>query len=88
MKALVAYARNRAHVASLGGRYFGMDRDKRWDRTEKWYKAAVKGLGPQATDPLEVIRAAYERNVTDEFIEPHVILKDDGPSRRCATETR
>jgi len=79
MKALIAYARDRAHVASLGGRYFGMDRDKRWDRTEKWYKAAVKGLGPQATNPLEIIRAAYERNVTDEFIEPHVILKDGRP---------
>jgi 2,3-bisphosphoglycerate-independent phosphoglycerate mutase len=79
MKELIAYARDRAHVASLGGRYFGMDRDKRWDRTEKWYKAAVKGLGAQATDPLEVIRSAYDRNVTDEFIEPHVIVKAGRP---------
>ena len=79
LKALIAYARDRAHVASLGGRYFGMDRDKRWDRTEKWYKAAVKGLGPQASGPLDVIRAAYDRNVTDEFIEPHVIVKDGRP---------
>src|SRR5688572_21144061 len=49
MQQLLAYATTRAHVASLGGRYYGMDRDKRWDRTEKWYQAAVKGLGPQAT---------------------------------------
>jgi 2,3-bisphosphoglycerate-independent phosphoglycerate mutase len=76
---LLAYARNRAHLASLGGRYYGMDRDKRWDRTEKWYLAAVKGLGPQATDPLDVIRRAYDRNVTDEFIEPHVIVRDGRP---------
>src|SRR5205085_4831902 len=50
--------------------------DKRWDRTEKWYRVAVKGMGPQASDPLDVIRQSYERNVTDEFIEPHVIMKD------------
>jgi 2,3-bisphosphoglycerate-independent phosphoglycerate mutase len=79
MQQLIAYARGRAHVASLGGRYFGMDRDKRWDRTEKWYLAAVKGRGPQATNPLEVIRGAYDRNVTDEFIEPHVIVRDGRP---------
>ena len=76
---LLAYARNRAHIASLGGRYFGMDRDKRWDRIEKWYKAAVKGTGPQAADPLEIIRQSYERDVTDEFIEPHVLLKEGRP---------
>jgi 2,3-bisphosphoglycerate-independent phosphoglycerate mutase len=79
MQQLLAYTRNRAHLASLGGRYYGMDRDKRWDRTEKWYLAAVKGLGPQATDPLDVIRRAYDRNVTDEFIEPHVIVRDGRP---------
>jgi 2,3-bisphosphoglycerate-independent phosphoglycerate mutase len=77
MQKLLAYVGNRAHVASVGGRYYGMDRDKRWDRTEKWYLAAVKGLGPHARDPLEVIRSSYERGVTDEFIEPHVIVKHE-----------
>ncbi|MEX2153187.1 MAG: 2,3-bisphosphoglycerate-independent phosphoglycerate mutase [Gemmatimonadaceae bacterium] len=72
---LLAYAGTRAHVASLGGRYYGMDRDHRWDRMEKWYLAAVKGIGPQSSDPLEVIRSCYERGVTDEFIEPHVIAR-------------
>lgn len=76
MQDLLAFARGRAQIASLGGRYFGMDRDARWDRAEKWYNAAVKGLGPQAADPLDVIRAAYARDVTDEFIEPHVIARD------------
>src|SRR6185437_6792044 len=59
MRDLIDFAKGRAVVASLGGRYFGMDRDKRWDRTERWYRAAVQGKGPQGTDPLEVIRAAY-----------------------------
>ena len=73
MQELLERANGQARVASVGGRYFGMDRDKRWDRIEKWYNAAVRGVGPQATDPLEVIRESYERGVTDEFVEPRVI---------------
>jgi 2,3-bisphosphoglycerate-independent phosphoglycerate mutase len=79
MRQLIDYASGRAVVASLGGRYFGMDRDKRWDRTEKWYRVAVQGLGPQGTDPLEVIQAAYDRDETDEFIVPTVIVRDGKP---------
>jgi 2,3-bisphosphoglycerate-independent phosphoglycerate mutase len=79
MRDLLAFARGRAQIASLGGRYFGMDRDARWDRAEKWYNAAVKGLGTHATDPLDVIRGAYDRDVTDEFIEPQVIVRDGRP---------
>ena len=79
MRDLLERARGRAEVASLGGRYFGMDRDKRWDRTEKWYRVAVKGHGPTGTDPLEVIRSAYDRNETDEFITPTVIVRDGEP---------
>jgi 2,3-bisphosphoglycerate-independent phosphoglycerate mutase len=68
-----------------------MDRDKRWDRTEKWYQVSVLGVGPDASDPLEVIRSAYERNETDEFITPTVIVNDghavapmrDGDSLIC-----
>jgi 2,3-bisphosphoglycerate-independent phosphoglycerate mutase len=56
-----------------------MDRDARWDRMEKWYLAAVKGIGPQTADPLAVIHASYERGVTDEFIEPHVVVKEGRP---------
>jgi 2,3-bisphosphoglycerate-independent phosphoglycerate mutase len=79
MRQLIEYAQGRAEIASLGGRYFGMDRDRRWDRTEKWYRAAVEGIGPQGTDPLAVIKAAYDRNETDEFITPTVITKDGTP---------
>ncbi|MDB4878009.1 MAG: 2,3-bisphosphoglycerate-independent phosphoglycerate mutase [Gemmatimonadetes bacterium] len=76
MGQLIDYAGERAVIGSVGGRYYGMDRDKRWDRTEKWYRSAVDGVGPSGTDPLEVIRAAYERNETDEFIIPTAIVKD------------
>ncbi len=78
MRDLLDHAHGRARVACVGGRYFGMDRDKRWDRTEKWYRASVDGVGPQGSDPLEVIRAAYERGETDEFIAPTVIIDDSG----------
>jgi 2,3-bisphosphoglycerate-independent phosphoglycerate mutase len=79
MQEFLERADGRADVASLGGRYFGMDRDHRWDRTEAWYRAAVDGVGPQGTDPLEVIRAAYDSGVTDEFIPPTVIVRDGAP---------
>jgi 2,3-bisphosphoglycerate-independent phosphoglycerate mutase len=76
METLLDRARGRAEVASLGGRYYGMDRDSRWDRTELFYRAAVRGTGPQALDPLEVIRNAYSRGETDEFVTPVVMVKD------------
>src|SRR5690242_11325849 len=79
MRELLERAAGRAAVASLGGRYYGMDRDKRWDRTEKWYRVAVQGVGPTGTDPLAVIRESYEQNVTDEFVIPTVIVKDGAP---------
>jgi 2,3-bisphosphoglycerate-independent phosphoglycerate mutase len=79
MRQLLAYARDRARVASLGGRYFGMDRDARWEREEKWYLASVKGEGPRGSDPLRVIQQSYDAGVTDEFIEPTVIEHDGQP---------
>jgi len=79
MQETLAKAKGRARVASLGGRYFGMDRDKRWDRTEKFYRAAVTGTARQVRDPIEAIRASYEAGVTDEFIEPATVVDDNGP---------
>jgi 2,3-bisphosphoglycerate-independent phosphoglycerate mutase len=79
MQQLIDYANGRAVIASLGGRYFGMDRDKRWDRIEKWYRVSVDGKGPQGTEPLDVITRAYERDETDEFITPTVIVRDGQP---------
>jgi 2,3-bisphosphoglycerate-independent phosphoglycerate mutase len=80
MRQLLDHAAGRAFVASIGGRYFGMDRDMRWDRAEKWYQAAVKGAGPSAEDPIAVIKASYDQDVTDEFIEPRVIASDGQPT--------
>ena len=54
-----------------------MDRDNRWERTEKWYRVTVKGTGPTAKDPLEVIQSAYGRNETDEFVTPTVLVGED-----------
>jgi 2,3-bisphosphoglycerate-independent phosphoglycerate mutase len=75
---LLAHAKGRAVLASVGGRYFGMDRDHRWERTEKWFRAAAEGTGPRATDPLALVADAYNRNVTDEFIEPTTIVDQSG----------
>ena len=60
-------------VATVCGRYFGMDRDRRWDRTKRAYDAMVYGVGERADDPAAAVRASYERGVTDEFVEPIVI---------------
>jgi 2,3-bisphosphoglycerate-independent phosphoglycerate mutase len=65
-------------VATVQGRYFAMDRDKRWERTEKSYRAMVYGDGPQGTDPLKVITDAYTKEIYDEFIEPTVIVDGSG----------
>jgi 2,3-bisphosphoglycerate-independent phosphoglycerate mutase len=79
MRETLEHAKGRAKVASLGGRYFGMDRDKRWDRIEKFYRAAVLGTAPAVRDPIAAIKAAYDAGVTDEFIEPVTVVDDNGP---------
>jgi 2,3-bisphosphoglycerate-independent phosphoglycerate mutase len=65
-------------LATVQGRYYAMDRDKRWERTEKSYRAMVYGEGPQYTDPLKAIIESYEKSVFDEFVMPTVIVKADG----------
>lgn len=79
MRETVERIRGKARIASLGGRYFGMDRDRRWDRVQKWYDASVRGIGPTATDPVQAIQDAYHRGETDEFIPPVVIEEDGKP---------
>jgi len=66
-------------VASVSGRYYAMDRDRRWERIELAYRAIVNGSGPAASDPLQAIRVAYEAGVTDEFIKPVVIVENGAP---------
>jgi 2,3-bisphosphoglycerate-independent phosphoglycerate mutase len=78
MQQTVARTSGRVVIASLGGRYFGMDRDKRWERVKKWYDVVVCGTGPVARDPVEAIRQAYARGETDEFITPTVVVDEAG----------
>ncbi|MEZ6015821.1 MAG: 2,3-bisphosphoglycerate-independent phosphoglycerate mutase [Planctomycetota bacterium] len=59
-------------VASIIGRYFAMDRDKRWDRVKRAWDLLVHGVGTRATDPVAAMRAAYAAGVSDEFVEPLV----------------
>lgn len=65
-------------IATVQGRYYAMDRDKRWDRVEKSYRAMVYGEGPHYTDPLQAIIDSYTSSVFDEFVLPTVIVKADG----------
>src|SRR5919106_30594 len=65
-------------IATVCGRYYAMDRDKRWDRVKLAYDALVRGEGEKAPDALTAIRASYERQVTDEFIKPTVIVSSSG----------
>ena len=61
-------------IASLSGRYYAMDRDKRWDRIDRAYKAMVTGEGIKATDPVQALKQSYEHGITDEFLEPVTIV--------------
>jgi 2,3-bisphosphoglycerate-independent phosphoglycerate mutase len=60
-------------IATVSGRYYAMDRDKRWNRTQLAFDAIVNGEGERADDPVAAVKASYERGVTDEFIEPVVL---------------
>ncbi|PYO77003.1 MAG: 2,3-bisphosphoglycerate-independent phosphoglycerate mutase, partial [Gemmatimonadetes bacterium] len=66
-------------IASVSGRYYAMDRDRRWDRTQLAYRAVVLGEGARETDPLEAIRKSYEAGKTDEFMLPVVIVENGKP---------
>jgi 2,3-bisphosphoglycerate-independent phosphoglycerate mutase len=74
----LARAHPDARVASIGGRYYAMDRDKRWERTERGYDAIVHGEGLHAPSARAAIEAAYARGETDEFVSPTLIAAIDG----------
>lgn len=65
-------------IATVSGRYYTMDRDKRWDRVAKGYKAMVAGEGRKACLAVEALEKAYEMKITDEFVEPTVIVDAKG----------
>jgi 2,3-bisphosphoglycerate-independent phosphoglycerate mutase len=66
-------------LASVVGRYFAMDRDKRWERVKLAYDLLVKGAGESAADVLSAIQKSYDNNVTDEFIKPIIITESGKP---------
>jgi len=91
MEDLTAAVKNkgggRAVVSTVIGRYYAMDRDKRWERTKLAYDAMVNGAGIPASDPITAIKQAYEAGETDEFVKPRVItgapLIKDGDGIFC-----
>jgi len=65
-------------IATVMGRYYAMDRDKRWERTEKAYRALVLGEGYKVTEPEAAVALAYDRGETDEFVSPTVVVNGEG----------
>lgn len=65
-------------IASVSGRYYAMDRDKRWERVKKAYDCLVRGAGKQATSGIEAVEQAYAIDQTDEFIDPTIVVNESG----------
>ena len=78
LRALMARVGTRAQLASVSGRYYGMDRDHRWERTAAWYRAAVLGSAPLSANADRSIEEAYAAGVSDEFVRPFTMIGDDG----------
>lgn len=66
-------------IASVSGRYYAMDRDKRWERVQKYYDVVIHGEGKKGTDAVEVVAKSYEAGVNDEFVLPNVIVENGEP---------
>lgn len=73
-------------IATLMGRFYAMDRDKRWKRVHRAYQAMVMGQGHLALDPLAALAQSYEAEISDEFVEPVVILDEQGAPRGSIKE--
>jgi len=65
-------------IATISGRYYSMDRDKRWERVEKAYRAMVYGEGPTYRNAIQCVEDSYEHGIYDEFVLPSVIVREDG----------
>ncbi len=66
-------------IASISGRFYSMDRDKRWERVQKCYNALVYGEGEKASSPIQAIESSYQKETFDEFVEPTVIYNGEKP---------
>ncbi|HVS32265.1 MAG TPA: 2,3-bisphosphoglycerate-independent phosphoglycerate mutase [Thermoanaerobaculia bacterium] len=80
LERLVDFIRDRpeARLASVIGRYYTMDRDKRWERVQRGYDLMTLAIGTQSREPLETVRRFYEQNITDEFMEPISVIDGSG----------
>ncbi|KAF1351796.1 BPG-independent [Delphinella strobiligena] len=80
MKDLIEYTQKigAGKIATVVGRYWAMDRDKRWDRVEKAMNGIVKGEGEESSDPVKTIKERYEKGETDEFLTPIIVNGADG----------
>ncbi len=67
-----------AHLSTIIGRYYTMDRDKRWERVQRGYDLMTLGIGMQSKEPIETVRRFYSQNITDEFMEPIAVLTKSG----------
>lgn len=73
---------NYGTIATISGRYYGMDRDKRWDRIKLAYDAMVMGVGEYSDDPISAMKNSYENKINDEFVLPTVIMDKNGPKSK------
>jgi 2,3-bisphosphoglycerate-independent phosphoglycerate mutase len=73
-------------IASICGRYYAMDRDTRWDRTEQAYRLYTQGQGKAEDDPVKAVQAAYARGESDEFIKPIVMTDSQGRPLACVED--
>ena len=71
-------AKSAGKIASIIGRYYAMDRDKRWERVKEAYDLLVNGIGAKATDMVQAMQQSYDEGITDEFIKPIVNANVDG----------
>ena len=78
LKNLISELPSNVTIATLTGRYYAMDRDKRWDRTQKAYEAIANGVGNNYKDPIKAIKDSHDKGVTDEFIEPIIFSEYNG----------
>ncbi len=80
LEGLLAFLKDKpkARLATIIGRYYTMDRDKRWERVQRGYELMTLGVGTETKYPIETLRRFYEQGVTDEFVEPISVLTPDG----------
>jgi 2,3-bisphosphoglycerate-independent phosphoglycerate mutase len=77
LKDLTSHLQNTGgKLASIIGRYYAMDRDKRWERVKLAYDLLVNGVGEKTAEPLQAVKTSYDNNVTDEFIQPIVVVNE------------